>query len=252
MSATLTGPFDVTAAPLPVPQRSMKSLGRRAGILFFLHGLPAPFALLYVPNRLFVSGDIAATAARVRENDMLLRLAVVAEFWSCLLLVFAAIALHRLLREVDQYLAVVAAALIWISLPIQLGNLVTHMAPLVLTSSTGLATAFTQEQTDGLVYLFLRLHAEGLQIAQVFWGLWLIPWGLAAVRSAFMPRWIGAAIMVAGVAYVLNSALHILAPQIARGVGPYLLMLGIAEIPKTVYLVFWGARELRAPGQWAP
>jgi hypothetical protein len=41
----------------------MKSLGRRAGLLFFLHGLPAPFALLVVPGRIFVRDDFAATAA---------------------------------------------------------------------------------------------------------------------------------------------------------------------------------------------
>ena len=51
----------------------MKSLGRRAGLLFFLHGLPAPFALLYVARRIFVPGDMAATADRVREHAMLLR-----------------------------------------------------------------------------------------------------------------------------------------------------------------------------------
>lgn len=221
----------------------MKSLGRRTGLLFLLHGLPAPFALVYVPSLIFVSGDIAATAERVREHAMLVRVAIIAEIWQCLFLVFAAIALYRLLRELDQYLAVVAAALIWISLPIQLLNLLNHLAPLVLTSGTVLLGAFTKEQIDGLTYLFVRLHAMGLQIAQVFWGLWLIPWGLAAVRTGFMPRWIGAAIIVAGVGYMLNSALAILAPTLAPSVSPYLLALGVSELAKTGYLVVWGARE---------
>jgi hypothetical protein len=221
----------------------MKSLGRRAGLLFFLHGLPAPFALLYVARRIFVPGDMAATADRVREHAMLLRLSIVAEIWQCLFLVFAAIAIYRLLREVDHYLAVVTTALIWISLPIQMVNLLNHTAPLALTSGTTFLTGFTSEQVDGLTYLFVRLHAQGLQIAQVFWGLWLIPWGLAAVRSGFMPRWIGAAIIVAGVAYMLNSGVAILAPHLAPVLSPWLLSFGVAEIAKTGYLLLWGARE---------
>jgi hypothetical protein len=227
------------------PRRSIKSLGRRAGLLYLLQCLPAPFALLIVPGRIFVPNDIAATAQRVRENAMLLRASIAAELWTCLFLVFAAIAIYRLLREVDRYLAVVTAALIWISVPIQLLNLVNHMAPLTLTSGTAFLSAFTREQVDGLTYLFVRLHAKGILIAQVFWGLWLIPWSLAALRSAIMPRWLGVALMAAGVGYMLNSAVQILAPQLAPALSPILLALGIGEIASLVWLLGWGAREPR-------
>lgn len=221
----------------------MKSLGRRTGLLFLLHGLPAPFALLFVPARIYVPGDVAATAERVRANELLLRVSIVAEIWQCLLLVFAALALYRLLREVNHYLAAVAVALIWISLPIQLVNLLNHLAPLVLTSGTAFMAAFAKEQVDGLVFLFVRLHAMGLQITQIFWGMWLLPWGLAAVRTGFMPRWIGAAIMVGGAGYMLNSAVAILAPGLSPTVSPYLLALGVSELAKTGWLLVWGARE---------
>lgn len=188
-------------------------------------------------------GDVTATAAQVREHAMLLRLATIAEIWQCLVLFFAALALYRLLRELDRYLAVVTTALIWISLPIQLLNVVNHLAPLTLTSGATVAAGFTSEQVDGLTYLFVRMHAMGLQIAQIFWGLWLVPWGLVAVRTAFMPRWIGAAIIVAGAAYMLNTAVAILAPALSPAVSPYLLAFGVSELAKTGYLIIWGARE---------
>jgi len=48
--------FDApTVAPPPEPSR--KSLARRAGVLYLIACLPAPFALVYVRARLFVAGD---------------------------------------------------------------------------------------------------------------------------------------------------------------------------------------------------
>ena len=43
-------------------------------------------------------------------------------------------------------------------------------------------------QLDAAVLFFMRLHADGLQVAAVFWGLWLFPlamllWRLGGVRK---------------------------------------------------------------------
>ena len=157
-------------------------------MLYLISCLPAPFALVYVPGRLFVAGDLTATADRIRASAGLLRLAIAAEVVSCLTLILAAFAFYRLFRDVDRRLAVATAVLMWIAVPIQLLNLVNDGAALMLTSSATYQSAFAKEQVDALAYLFFRVHAFGLQIVQVFWGLWLFPWGLAAMRSRFIPR----------------------------------------------------------------
>ena len=48
----------------------------------------------------------------------------------------------------------VTAVLIWISLPIQMVNVLNNMAALVVTSGTTFLTGFSKEQVDGLTYLF--------------------------------------------------------------------------------------------------
>jgi hypothetical protein len=58
-----------------------------------------------------------------------------------------------------------------------------------------------------------------------------------------MPRWIGVAIILAGVGYMLNSAVSILAPSLSPVLSNYLLALGVGEIPNIVWLLGWGARE---------
>ena len=80
---------------------SLKKQSRIAALLYFLNGLPAPFALLYVPSVLIVRGDAAATANNVRNSETLLRLGMVVELFSATVVIFAVIAFYRLFRTVS-------------------------------------------------------------------------------------------------------------------------------------------------------
>lgn len=79
----------------------------------------------------------------------------------------------------------------------------------------------------------------------MFWGLWLIPWGVVAIRSGFIPRWIGVAELLAGFGYVLASTVAIAAPPLAGVVTPFALALGVGELPMGIWLLIWGARDQR-------
>jgi hypothetical protein len=135
--------------------------------------------------------------------------------------------------------------LICICVPIQLVNVANHAAALLLASGGTFSTAFSQDQLDGLTYLFVRLHAKGLQITQIFWGLWLIPWSVAALRSAIMPRWLAVALMAAGLGYMMKSAVSILALAVPSVVSSVLGLLALGEIATIVWLLGWGSREPR-------
>jgi hypothetical protein len=43
--------------------------------------------------------------------------------------------------------------------------------------------AFDKPQREALAMLFLRLHNHGVLVNEVFWGLWLFPFGLLVYRS---------------------------------------------------------------------
>ena len=241
-----TGSFG--ASPLAEPEgssRSRRSLARRVGLLYWLAALPAPFALLYVPNRVFVGGDASGTVERIRANATLLRMSMMVEFWNCVLIIFVAFALYQLFQDVDRKLAALTAVLMWVSVPIQLLNLVFAIAPLMLTTSQTYLQSFSREQLNALAYLFFRLHASGLIVTQVFWGMWLFPWGMLAIRSNFIPKWIGVAEFFAGFGYMLASVVTIMAPQLAGAVTPFALALGMGEVPMGIWLLIWGARDRR-------
>jgi hypothetical protein len=232
-------------APHREPTIPLHTQARRAGLLYLAAGLVAPFALLYVPRAILVTGDPTATADRIRAARWIVELGIAAELVNCSLIVLALLALYRLFRGVSQSLAVAMVTLFLVSVPLQLANLLTHIAALMMTSGTPTLAAFSKEQLDALAYTFVRLHARGIDLAQIFWGLWLIPYGLVVRRSGFIPAWLGIPLIVAGVAYVASSVTSLFFSEYARVLVPIMLALGAGEIPILVWLIGWGARRER-------
>jgi hypothetical protein len=161
------------------------------------------------------------------------------------------LALYRLFREVSRPLATLMAALFLAAVPIELANVGNDAAALMLTSEASWLGAFTKGQLDALTYMFFRLHASGLQVAQVFWGAWLFPYGLVAMRSGFIPRWVGAALLAAGVGFVAASTAALFFPAYLATVRPVAGLLMAGELPMVVWLIGWGAREPEAVARTA-
>jgi Domain of unknown function (DUF4386) len=215
---------------------------RWAGILYLLGVLPSPFSLLYVPGALIVSGDAAATADHVRASGALLRLGLGAEMFSAIMVIFAVMALYRLLKDVNPRHAALMVILWLISVPITCLNVLTGSAALTLAGGGAFLSAFQPAQLDALVLLSLRLHNTGFAVAQIFWGLWLVPYGLLIMRSGFIPRVLGILQIIAGCAYVVSSATLFLLPHYLPLVSRAMVPLEAGEAPLILWLVIFGAK----------
>ncbi len=185
---------------------SIKRQARKAGLLYLVLGVSAPIGLLYVPGQLYVSGNAAATAEKIRASEWLLRLGIASELFHQVIVIFLVLALYRLFKPVGEALArqlVILGALV--SVPIMFVNVLNHVAALVLVGDADFLAVFDRPQRDALAYLFLRLHSHGVVVASVFWGLWLFPFGMLVIRSGFIPRILGVLLMVAGSAYLASA-----------------------------------------------
>ncbi len=219
---------------------------RTAGWLYLLLTLIAPFGLLYIPNTLIVQGDAAATAAQLRASASLLRFGIGSELFHQTIMVFLVMALYRLFRPVDEHQArmlVILGALV--SVPIMFLNVVNEIAALVLVSGAQFLSVFPQNQLDALALFFIRLHGQGVDVAAVFWGLWLFPFGILVLRSGFVPRNLGWLLFVAGTAYLVNSFFVLVAPKYANTVSQVAVIFELGELPIVVWLFFAGLRERR-------
>ena len=178
---------------------------RIAGFLYLMVNLPAPFALIYLPSRLIARGDAAATANNIMASESLFRLGIVGLLFNAIANIFLVLALYQLLKVVNKNMASLMVIFSLAAVPIAMLNELNNLAVLLLLSGADYLKVFTTEQLQALVYLFLRLHSQGLNIAQIFWGLWLFPMGYLVFKSGFLPRILGVLLMIGCFGYVIQS-----------------------------------------------
>ncbi len=221
---------------------STKKQARHAGLLYFLVGITAPIGLVIVPNALIVSGDAAATADRIRTSEWLLRVGIASELVHQVIGIFLVLALYRLFKTVDEKNAALMVILSLAGVPIMFLNVVNEIAALILVRGAPFLSVFDTSQLDALAYLFLRLHTQGINVAAIFWGLWLFPFALLVIRSRFIPPFLGILMMLAGVAYLASSFTSVLLPQHATFVDQIAMILAFGELPIMFWLLIWGAK----------
>src|SRR5260370_6146256 len=186
---------------------STKKQARVAGLWYLLLGVTAPIGLVYVPGKVIAPGNAAATIDHLRASESLVRLGIWSELFHQVIAIFLVLALYRLFKAVSEKhatLLVILGALV--SVPIVFLNVLNEIAALVLVSGADFLSVFDKRQLDALAYLFVRLHSQGINVAAIFWGLWLFPFGILIIRSGFIPRFLGVLLFIARSAYIFSSS----------------------------------------------
>lgn len=227
--------------------RTIRQQARHAGLWYLAMGLTAPIALMVVPGRIIVRGDAAATAANIRNAEWLVRLGIGTELFHQATAVFLVFSLYRLFKNVNVHHARLVVALgALVSVPIMFLNTVNQIAALTLAQAPPFLAAIDAPQRDALAYLFLRMHSQGIDVASIFWGLWLFPFGMLVIRSGFIPRLIGVLMIVAGIGYLGAAIGNLLIPAWKPTLGAVSGILELGELPVMFWLLFWGARGEKA------
>ena len=229
-----------------------KKAARIAGAVYLSMVFTGPFSLIYVPSKLIVRGNAAATATNVLAHDTMFRFGIVAGLFGQVLFICLAVALYRLLGDVNKTWArlmfgfvLVAAA---VGFVIELNNL----GALILFRGGDFLSVFDKAQLDALGMLFIRLHGQGNMIAEIFWGLWLFPFGLLVFRSGFLPRFIGVWLMINCFGYLVLSMTALFFPAYNDKLFLYLQPVFFGELAIMLYLLIKGAKVPTAASTLQP
>lgn len=197
-------------------ETSVKTYSRAVGILLILSALGGWFGEMYVPSRM-LTGDAATTAAQLRLHDGLFRLGFAAYLVEAFSDVVLAWLLYVLLRPVHRDLALLSAFFGLVSMSLfAVTKLFYFAAPTVLGGRADLA-AFTPDQLESLASLFLGLYAGLSGISMLFYGTAWIIRGWLTFRSTYLPRFLGAIMVVAGLGFAAKTITQVLAPAWSSG-----------------------------------
>ena len=224
----------------------MTTLSRNARVagLLYLTLMTAPLRLIYIPEKLIVRGNAAATAANIAAHETLFRLGILSDLFTAVMGIFLTLALYRLFKGVDQFLAAMMVILGALMVtPIYFLNTLNDAAALLLVRGADFLSVFDKPQREALAMLFLRLHGHGVLVNEVFWGLWLLPFGLLVYKSRFLPRFLGVWLVLNCFAYVVQSVVGILWPQYLDTVANYAFPVMLGELAIMLWLIIMGAKE---------
>ena len=221
-----------------------KRTARIAGVLYLLVGIFGGFAEGFVDPKMYVAGNAAATALNVITNATLVRLGVVGHLLDGTFFIFLAMVLYGLLQQVNKGMARAMLILVTLATGIICLNAVFQFEALRVSTDPTYLSAFGVAGSNALVLLLLDMQHYGTLIAQVFFGLWLVPLGYLAYQSRMFPKWLGVLLVVGGVCYLIDLLTAFLIPGFGQMIHPFVIIpSAAAEIFMVLYLLLVGVRE---------
>jgi hypothetical protein len=217
-----------------------RRLARIAGSLYLVVAVLGGFAELVVREGIVEAGNAAATAENIRGSATLFRLGFAADLVQATFFLFTGMALYLLLRHVHEFVARAMVVIVAVSVAIICLNL--------LNQYTALTLATREVPVDALAGLFADMHTAGYLIAQVFFGLWLLPLGYLVYRSDAFPKALGVLLAIGCVGYLIDTFTTFLAPGVADRIEWLVVAPAAAgELWLVAYLLVKGVRVPERP-----
>jgi hypothetical protein len=225
--------------------KSPKRLARVAGILYLFVGIFGGFAEGFVDPKMYVAGNATVSALNLVANSTLVRMGVISHLLDGTFFIFLAMALYDLLQHINKSVARAMLILVALATGIICLNAIFQFEALRVAIDPSYVTAFGIAGSNALALLLLDMQHYGTLIAQVFFGLWLVPLGyLVYKKSAWFPKWLGILLIVGGICYLIDLLAAFLMPSFSQAIHSFVIIpSAIAEISMVLYLLIVGVKS---------
>lgn len=223
-------------------------IARLAGFLYLIIVLTGLFSLMYVPSKLIVWENPALTFQNISSSSQLFRLGIVSSMLCYIAFLLLPLVLYQLLKDVNKNYAKLMVIFALISVPISFFNLENKLSVLTVVEGAEYVKSFDKKFLEALVMQFLDNYDSGILIVQVFWGLWLLPFGYLVYQSGFLPKILGIFLMLGCLGYLINVFGRISIPDFSTYVVSKLITIpaSIGEIGTCLWLLIIGVRNKKS------
>ena len=238
----LSGGGTIEPAYQAAAHLSPRSLARVGGALYLTIIAIGAFGEMGIRGRILVPGQPSATAANLESLETLWRVGLVAELVLLVCGTALAAIFYVLIRPVSRTGALLALLFNVVSLAVEAAVALYLATALFPLTREEYRSAFPPEQLAALSLWSMQSHSYGFGLALVFFGAFCVVMGALIYRSGFIPRILGALLLVAGICYVANTFTLILSPALAGRLFPWVLLPAfVAELSFAIWLLLKGA-----------
>ena len=221
---------------------SRNKLARWAGAAYLTYiAFGAPVMILQ--NRQVAWGDLASTFNHIQQGTQLFRLGFFLEIVATMFFLLATWSYFALLKPVGKNLALLLVLMNLGGIAAECASAIVKYGALQCVVGNDLARAFTPNQMQAITMLLLRVGDAGYNVATLFYGAWLFPFGWLVYRSGFIPRFWGALLIADGALLFITFAQLCLFPAYGKWTLPFLPIEFLAEVGTAIWLVIRGAKE---------
>lgn len=219
---------------------TIKKTARVAGLLYFMYIVTSIIADLFGQ---FVFADAPATVNNMIAHESLFRIGFVISLFSYVFFLLAAWALYVLLKPVNKNIALLFLLLNLGGFAILVYSHLNLISSLMLLSGADYLKVFQQDQLQAQAMLFINLYKNGSTIAQIPFGVWLLPLGYLVFKSGFLPKILGTLLIADFFAQLIYVFQRFLLPGYVVISYPCLVVSFIAEVSLTLWLLIKGVKD---------
>jgi hypothetical protein len=223
-----------------IKMNSINRTARIAGLLYLIYVLTSIIADLFGH---FVFADASATVSNILAHQSLFRTGVVISLFSYVFFLLAAWALYRLLKPVNQNLALLFLLLNLGGFAIVVYSHLNLITSLTLLSGVDYLQVFQPDQLQAQATLFINIYKNGSTLAQIPFGVWLLPLGYLVFKSGFLPKILGILLMVDWLGLLVYVCQRFIFPDYGVIDYPCWVIGFVAEVSLTLWLLIRGVKE---------
>src|SRR5690606_15154331 len=220
---------------------SLSKYARIGGFLYLMIILLGAFGQIVIRGSV-VTADATSTYQNLIASDTLWRIGTIGDLLMHALDIPLMIILFMLLKSVSKNLALLGILFNVIQTAVLVMNKMTLIVPMLLINNPTYTNTFDSGQINALIHLFTDIHDYGFGLGLIFFGFACLTYGYLIFKSNYFPNILGILVANAGLCYLINSLVLILAPQYSGDIFLILLFSLIGELSFTLWLIIKGVK----------
>jgi hypothetical protein len=225
--------------PQPANQISLRTAALIAGLAILVSAIAAPFAELYVYPKLVVPYKALETAQNIIAHKPLFIAAIFGYLVTFICDLVITWALYILLKPVNEHLALLTALFRLVYTIIALVALQNLVSAYQQLDTPRYLTMFKEDQLYAQVMVYLRAFRNHWYFGIIFFSLHLLLLGYLVIRASYIPRIMGALLILAGAGYMLTTLRPYLFASVNVDFASYTFY---GELVFMLWLLFKGSR----------